>query len=173
MSWSDALHILFWIAVSVMAGFWIVFGYWRNRSELKRRQEGDPPLRTHTAAIWRDPYAWIPEAGRILRPGGRLAFLGHSVLAMLCSPEGDEVVPIEDRLIRDLFGMHRFDWSDATEFQIQHSEMIRLLRRSGFEVEDLIELRPPEGAATTYDDYAPLEWARAFPAEHIWKLRKG
>ena len=25
---------------------------------------------------------------------------------------------------------------------------------------------------TTYVDYAPLEWARAFPSEHIWKVRK-
>ena len=55
MSWSDALQILFWIAVSVTAGFWLVFGYWRVKSELKRRREGDPPLRSHAAAIWRDP----------------------------------------------------------------------------------------------------------------------
>jgi hypothetical protein len=55
MSWSDALQILFWIAVSVTAGFWIVFGYWRLRSELKRRREGEPPLRSQTAVIWRDP----------------------------------------------------------------------------------------------------------------------
>jgi hypothetical protein len=39
-------------------------------------------------------------------------------------------------------------------------------------VEDLIELRPPARARSTYDFYAPLEWARRFPAENIWKLRK-
>jgi hypothetical protein len=55
MSWSDALQILFWIAVSLIAGFWIVFGYWRLRSELKRRREGDAPLQSSRAAIWRDP----------------------------------------------------------------------------------------------------------------------
>ena len=55
MSWSDALQILFWIAVSVTAGFWIVFGYWRLKSELKRRQEGDPPLQSRRVAIWSDP----------------------------------------------------------------------------------------------------------------------
>src|SRR5687768_18349233 len=55
MSWSDALQILFWIAVSLIGGFWIVFGYWRLRSEWKRRREGKPPLRSHQAAIWRDP----------------------------------------------------------------------------------------------------------------------
>src|SRR5688572_4152887 len=55
MSWSDALQILFWIAFSLFAGFWIVFGYWRLRSEWQRRQEGEAPLRSHQAAIWRDP----------------------------------------------------------------------------------------------------------------------
>ncbi len=55
MSWSDALQILFWIAVSVIGGWWIVFGYWRLLSEWKRRREGEPPLRSHRAAIWRDP----------------------------------------------------------------------------------------------------------------------
>lgn len=34
------------------------------------------------------------------------------------------------------------------------------------------ELQPPPDADTTYVDYAPLEWARAFPSEHIWKVRK-
>ncbi|HEX6208840.1 MAG TPA: class I SAM-dependent methyltransferase [Actinomycetota bacterium] len=67
----------------------------------------DLAVSEYGAAIWCDPYAWIPEAARILRPGGRLLFLGHSPLAMLCSPEGDEVVPIGDRLIRDQFGKHR------------------------------------------------------------------
>jgi len=55
MSWSDTLQILFWIAVSLIGGFWIVFGYWRLRSEWRRRREGKPPLRSHQAAIWRDP----------------------------------------------------------------------------------------------------------------------
>jgi hypothetical protein len=55
MSWSDALQILFWIAVSLVGGFWIVFLYWRLRSDWKRRREGKPPLRSHQAAIWRDP----------------------------------------------------------------------------------------------------------------------
>lgn len=55
MSWSDTLQILFWIAVSLVGGFWIVFGYWRLRSEWQRRREGETPLRSHQAAIWRDP----------------------------------------------------------------------------------------------------------------------
>ena len=30
------------------------------------------------AAIWCDPYVWIPQAHRLLRPGGRLIFLAHA-----------------------------------------------------------------------------------------------
>ena len=33
------------------------------------------------ASIWADPYRWIPEAARLLRPGGRLVFLRNSTLA--------------------------------------------------------------------------------------------
>ena len=57
-------------------------------------------------------------------------------------------------------------------YQLPYGDWIRLFRANGLVVEDLIELRPPEDADTTYVDYAPLEWARAFPGEHIWKVRK-
>jgi hypothetical protein len=48
-----------------------------------------------------------------------------------------------------------------------------VLRSSGLVLEDLIELRPGEDATTTYTTYSTLEWARDYPAEHIWKARKG
>jgi SAM-dependent methyltransferase len=131
----------------------------------------DLAISEYGAAIWCDPYVWIPEAARLLRPGGRLVYLGHSPLTMICSPFDDEVIPIEDRLIRDHFGMHRFDWSDATEFQISHSETIKLLHDCGFEIEELLELRPAEDA-TTRADWITLEWARRWPSEDVWKARK-
>jgi SAM-dependent methyltransferase len=136
-----------------------------------RDERFDLAISEYGAAIWCDPYRWIPEAARILRPGGVLRFLGHSPLVMLCSPYGEDVVPIEDRLIRDQFGMHRFDWSDATEFQIPHGEMIRLLRSSGFEIEALLELQAPEGA-TPHNDWVTLEWARRWPTDDVWMARK-
>ena len=40
------------------------------------------------AAIWCDPYRWIPEAARLLRPGGRLIFLGRASAAAALLPEG-------------------------------------------------------------------------------------
>src|SRR5262249_9536192 len=36
----------------------------------------DVAFSEYGAAIWCDPYKWIPEAARLLRPGGRLVFLG-------------------------------------------------------------------------------------------------
>jgi hypothetical protein len=65
---------------------------------------------------------------------------------MLCAPDAENE-PATDRLLRDFFGMHRFEWPDdqSVEFHLGYGDMIRLLRRCGFEVEDLIEVRPREG----------------------------
>lgn len=124
------------------------------------------------ASIWCDPYRWIPEAARLLRPGGRLVFLVNGTLLILCSPD-EEDAPVEDRLLRDYFGMHRFDWPDVPEidFHIGYGDWIRLLRAEGFDVENLIEVRAPEGATTRYPWASPA-WARRWPSEEIWVARK-
>jgi SAM-dependent methyltransferase len=125
------------------------------------------------AAIWCDPYLWIPEAARILRPGGELIFLGNSVIQMLTVPDTLAEGPSTDLLRRDQFGMHRFEWpdDDSVEFHISHGDMIRLLRSSGFEVTDLIEIQAPAGATTRYEFTSP-EWGRRWPSEEAWKARK-
>jgi SAM-dependent methyltransferase len=132
----------------------------------------DLAISEYGASIWCDPYAWIPEAARLLRPGGQLIFLVNSVLLMLAVPDEDGQ-PATDRLIRPAFGMHRFEWPDdeSVEFHLSHGDMIRLLRLSGFEIEDLIELRPGPGAVTRYP-YVTLDWARQWPCEEVWKARK-
>jgi SAM-dependent methyltransferase len=43
----------------------------------------DLAISEYGAAIWADPYLWIPEAARLLRSGGELVFLGNSTLSML------------------------------------------------------------------------------------------
>jgi SAM-dependent methyltransferase len=133
----------------------------------------DLAISEYGAAIWCDPYRWIPEAARILRAGGELIFLGTSYLAMLTMP--DEDLPTTERLQRDHFGMHRFEWPEAdegVEFHIPHGSMIRLLRDAGFEVEDLVEVRAPEDAVTPTDPLATAEWSRRWPIEEAWKVRK-
>ncbi len=126
------------------------------------------------AAIWSDPYRWIPEAARVLRPGGELMFLGNSTLLMLCTPDGPEV-PAEPALQRDFFGMHRFEWPDddppSIEFHLGHGDWIRLLRENNFEILDLVEIRSPADAVTRYD-FVTAEWASRWPSEEAWKARK-
>jgi SAM-dependent methyltransferase len=123
------------------------------------------------ASIWCDPAAWIPEAARLLRPGGRLVFLCNSTLATLCSPdEGDAVL---ERLVRPQFGMRRFEWEGGVEFHLAHGDWIRLLRLAGFEIEDLVELQaPPDAEDHPYYDFVPAKWARRWPAEEIWVARR-
>ena len=132
----------------------------------------DLAISEYGASIWCDPYVWIPEAARLLRPGGQLIFLVNSVLLMLTTPDEDEQ-PGTQQLLRPFFGMHRFEWPDdeSVEFHLGHGDMIRLLRGCGFEVEDLLELQP-EPDADTRHPMATLEWARRWPTEEVWKARK-
>ena len=133
----------------------------------------DFAISEYGAAIWCDPYRWIPEAARVLRPGGRLVFLGNSALLMLTMPDLEVDGPAGTHLLRDYFGMHRFTWPDdpAIEFHLNHGDWIRLFHKTGFEVEDLVEVRPPEGS-TTRHPLATLEWSRRWPCEEVWKVRK-
>jgi SAM-dependent methyltransferase len=132
----------------------------------------DFALSEYGASIWADPYKWIPEAARLLRPGGRLAFLVNAPLLIMCVPEL-EGEAADEQLKRPYFGMHRVEWpdDDSVEFHLPHGELIALLHDSGFEVEGLTEIRPPAGSTTKYD-FVTLEWARQWPCEEIWRARK-
>ena len=123
------------------------------------------------ASIWVDPYRWIPEAARLLRPGGRLVFLRNSTLVVLCTPDSG---PADDRLHRPQFGLHRLDWQDdGVEFHLGHGEWIDVLRANELEVERLVELQaPPSAELHRYYDYVTPEWARQWPAEEIWVARR-
>jgi SAM-dependent methyltransferase len=125
------------------------------------------------ASIWADPELWIPEAARLLRPGGMLVFLRGSTLALLCAPDSGSV---STRLQRDYDAIGRMDWrSDdgGIEFHPPPGQLVRLLRGNHLELVDLIELRaPPDAQDHRYYDFLTAEWARRWPAEEIWKARK-
>ena len=133
----------------------------------------DFAISEYGACLWADPQRWVPEAARLLRPGGRLVFLVNSYLMALCTPEQNGVAAT-DRLLRPAFGLYRLEWPDepGVEFHLSHGDWIRLLRRSGFEIEDLIEVRPTETTTTTRYAFVTLDWAKQWPCEEVWKARK-
>ncbi|MDQ3780283.1 MAG: class I SAM-dependent methyltransferase [Chloroflexota bacterium] len=135
-------------------------------------QSFDLVISEYGASIWCDPYAWIPEAARLLRHGGALRFLTNGTLLMLCTGD-DPDLPVGDRLERPYFGLHRFDWADdgSSEFHLGYGEWVRLLRANGFEIEDLVEIQPPPDATTSYP-FVTIEWARRWPCEQVWKACK-
>jgi len=136
----------------------------------------DLAISEYGACLWADPYLWVPEAARLLRPGGRLIFLTTSTLSILCT--GDEAGATAGReLVRDYFGMHRFEWpdEDSVEFHLGWGDWVRLLGANGFRVEDFIEVRPGPGAkmrARFLEEIVSLDWARRWPCEEVWKARK-
>lgn len=126
----------------------------------------------HGAMGFADPYRTVPEVARLLRDGGLLAFSMFTPLAEACWPGGADG-PVE-RLANDYFGMHRVDLghADHVEFQLPYGEWIRLFVTNGFIVEDLVELRPGPAATSTYIGEDAHGWARRWPLEHAWKVRR-
>jgi SAM-dependent methyltransferase len=134
----------------------------------------DLALSEYGASIWADPYRWLPEAARLLRPGGELVFLVNGTLAVLCWPEVEDAPPGTE-LLRPYFGIHRFEWpgDDSVDFHLGYGDWIRLLRANGLEVVDLIEIQAPEDAQPVRHPEMPTpEWARRWPSEEIWRARK-
>ena len=134
----------------------------------------DLAVSEYGASIWADPYRWIPEAARLLRPGGELVFLVNGTLWVLTVPDTDIEGPAAERLLRPYFGMHRFEWPDdpGVEFHLGYGDWIRLLRANSFEVLDLIEIQAPPEASSGRFDLVDPEWARKWPAEEIWRVRR-
>ena len=122
--------------------------------------------------LWADPYRTVPEVARLLRPGGRLAYLKTGVLLQVCWEVGAERTTEELQL--DWFGLHRLaDPNDGSvAFDLGTGEWIRLFREHGLAIERLAELRPPADAPPIRYTFVTLDWARRWPAEEIWVVRK-
>ena len=132
----------------------------------------DFAISEYGAVLWADPQAWIPEAARLLRPGGRLHVLTNSVLSFLCAPD-DEHEPATDRLLRQQFGMGRMVWPGETsvEFHPSHGDWIRSFTAAGFDVVELLEPQAPPGLESRHMP-GGSDWATRWPVEEVWKVRK-
>lgn len=122
----------------------------------------------HGAFTFCDPDRLLPEAARVLRAGGACVF-NMTTPWLDASWDGTRVA---DRLHVPYFELGRQESPEEVSFQRPYGAWIRSFVRAGFVVEDLVELRPPPGAGTTFENFASLRQARHWPAEHIWKLRR-
>lgn len=116
------------------------------------------------------PARVLPEAARLLRPGGILAFSTHTPLTQLSNFWEDAD---GRQLVHDAFGMKQtLHWKGATDFVLSYPEWIKLFRRTGLNILDLIEVQPPPAAPCPFLTDQQREWANHWPIELIWKVQK-
>ena len=110
----------------------------------------DLAVSEYGASIWCDPDRWIPEAARLLRPGGRLVFLRNCTLVdPLLARRGAGRRSGSSGPQR---GIGRIEWPGETGVEF-HLAARRLdpppARERASRSSDLIELQAPEDAETT------------------------
>ena len=132
----------------------------------------DLALSEYGASIWCDPYRWIPEAARLLRPGGELVFLRNSTLSMLCAA----LDGWHETLQRPQRGLQPARLGGRRDDRVpprRSASCFALLRETGFDVLDLIRAVRARGRRERR--VLPLriaEWAKRWPWEEIWRARK-
>ena len=133
----------------------------------------DFAISEYGACLWADPYVWVPEAARVLKPGASLVTLTNHVLNVLTLAESDADGQTTT-LQRPYFGLHCITWEDedAVEYYLTHGDWIRLFVDNGFEIERLLELSAPPGARSKYLEWADSDWSQRWPFEEVWQARK-
>ncbi|HEV2316528.1 MAG TPA: class I SAM-dependent methyltransferase [Thermoplasmata archaeon] len=122
------------------------------------------------AMTFAEPYRTIPECSRLLRVGGRLVFAGASPFRYVTfDRRTDRQVR---RLTHPYFGLYRIEFPDSVEYTLPYGEWVRLFRTHGLVIEALYESRPRAGATTHYLSRSDSRYARDWPLEAIWSLRK-
>jgi len=125
------------------------------------------------AMSFADPYRTVPEASRLLRVGGRLVFSTESPLRWVFWDARRDRLSLRPQ--RTYFDLHRFDLGKhekTVEFNLPYGEWIRLFRENGFEVERMLELPFPARGSSNLLRPSEVRWARQWPWETIWSVRK-
>ncbi|MEM9106759.1 MAG: class I SAM-dependent methyltransferase [Pseudomonadota bacterium] len=135
----------------------------------------DFAISEYGASIWCEPAKWLQEAWRLLRPAGRLVFLGNHPLSLICSPLNGS--PADRTLHRPYREMWGADWTQVEFeptgvcFNLTMSGWMDLFKDIGFDVTKYQELYAPEGEYGTRAAI-PADWARDYPVEQVWHLKK-
>jgi SAM-dependent methyltransferase len=133
----------------------------------------DLVLSEYGVSLWCDPELWVPEAARVLRPGGRLVFVGESPFVVMCL--SDDGSALTTSLLRPYFNLYPLPWpgSDSLQFGLGYGGWIQLLGANGLAVDTLTEVLAPEGGDPGRWDYLNADWGRRqWPTELIWTARK-
>ena len=138
-------------------------------------QSFDFAISEYGASIWCRPELWLREAWRLLRPGGKLVFLGNHPLALLCTPlNGADCDRTLHRPYRGLWGV---DWTEVeidpsgVSFNLTMSDWFELFNEIGFSVQNYQEIYAPDWADHSRAG-VPADWAKIYPLEQVWHLLK-
>ncbi|MEA2150041.1 MAG: hypothetical protein QOD69_1871 [Solirubrobacteraceae bacterium] len=125
----------------------------------------------HGAMTFADPYRTVPEVARLLRPGGLLAFSMHTPIVDMAWAVGRDHPGT--RLELTYWDLHLLEEpGEPACFQLPYGTWISLFRAHDLVIEDLLELRPAADATSSYRDDQDRAWARCWPMEHIWRVRR-
>ena len=125
----------------------------------------------HGALSWSNPRDTVPEAARVLVPGGRLVFNTASPWVRVCYDGSSDRVTANLR--SSYFDLGALDEGDgARTYTLTYGAWTRVFRANGLVVEDLIEPQPAPNAPSSYYTCDPADWATRWPAETLWVTRK-
>ncbi len=118
-----------------------------------------------------DPHRTVPEAARVLRPGGRFVFSTSSPFRSVAQDRRTDHLGHE--LLYDYFSLGRIEYPDGeVNFQLPYGEWIRLFAESDLVVQALSETQPGPRDESSYLSASASKWARRWPLESIWQVRK-
>lgn len=122
------------------------------------------------ALTFADPDRTVPEAARVLRPGGRLVFSTANPVRDLFEDRWGG--PIGRRLRREYFDLGRIQYRGEVNFQRPFGRWVELFRSSGLSIDRLVEPQAPARSRSSYLTAEQRAWGQRWPLEAIWSLRR-